>query len=102
MYPDDTTVIYSAEDIEALCDDLNEELTNISEWMRSDKLSPDASKSESLIVGHKRQLNSIQQPVQLKIGDDLIRRVQKVKYLGLEVDENLTWNEQCKGLKMQN
>ena len=90
---------YSAEDIENLCDDLNEELANISEWMRSNKLSPNAGKSEFLIVGHRRQCNSIQQPVQLKIGDDLIRRVQKVKYLGLEVDEYLTWNEQYKVFK---
>ena len=50
-------------------------------------------------MGHKRQLNGIQQPVQLRINDDLIKRIQTVKYLGLEVDENLTWNEQYEGLK---
>ena len=90
---------YSTEDIETLCDDSNEELTNISEWMRSNKLSLNASKSEFLIVGYKRQLNGIQQLVQLKIDEDSIKRVQKVKYLGLAVDENLTWNEQYKSLK---
>ena len=99
MYADDTTVTYSAEDIEALCDDINMELANISEWMRSNKLSLNARKSEFLIVGHNRQLNSIQQPLQLKIRDDLIRRVKKVNYLVLEVDEHLTCNEQYKGLK---
>ena len=57
IYVDDATVIYSAEDIETLCDDLNEELTNISEWMQSNKLSHNVSKSEFLIMGHKRQLN---------------------------------------------
>ena len=31
--------------------------------------------------------------------EDSVRRVQKVKYLRLEVDENLTWNEQYKCLK---
>ena len=35
MYADDKTVMYSVDDIETLCDELNEELTNISEWMRS-------------------------------------------------------------------
>ena len=64
MYADDTTMTYSADDIETLCDDLNEELTNISEWMRSNKLSLNASKSEFLIVGHKRQPNGIEKPVQ--------------------------------------
>ena len=99
MYADDTTVTYSADDIATLCGDLNEELTNISEWMRSNKLSLNASKSEFLIIGHKRQLNGIEKPVQLMIDEDSVRRVHKVKYLGLEVDENLTWNEQYKCLK---
>ena len=39
MYVDDTTVIYSTDDIEKLCNDLNEELANISEWMRNNKLT---------------------------------------------------------------
>ena len=47
---------------------------NISEWMCSNKLSLNASKSEFLIVGHKGQLNGIQQPVQLKIDEDLIKK----------------------------
>ena len=33
------------------------------------------------------------------IDEDSVRRVQKVKYLVLEVDENLTLNEQYKCLK---
>ena len=56
------------------------------------KLSLNASKSEFLIVGRKRQHNSIEKPVQLMIDEDSVRRVQKLKCLGLEVDENLTWN----------
>ena len=93
MYADDTTVTYSAEDIKTLCDGLSEGLADTSEWMQvASKLSLNARKSEVLIVGHKRKLNSIQQPVQLKIDDDSMRRVQKVKYLGPEVDKNLTWN----------
>ena len=74
-------------------------MTNISEWIRSIRLSRNTSKSELLIVGHKRQLNCIKKPVQLKIDEDSVRRVQKVKYLGVEVDEILTWNEQYKCLK---
>ena len=67
--------------------------------MRSNKLSLNASKSEFLIVGHKKQLNGIEKPVRLMVDEDLVRRVHRVKYLGLEVDENLTLNEQYKCLK---
>ena len=46
MYTDDTSVTCSAEDIHTLCDDLRTELTNTSEWMRQNKLSLNANKSE--------------------------------------------------------
>ena len=93
------SVTCSTEDKETLCDDLRTELTNISEWMRQNKLSHNANKSEFLIFGHKRQLNGIHEPVQLKVDEEPIRSVQTVKYLGLRVDENLSRNEQYKSLK---
>ena len=37
--------------------------------------------------------------MQLKVDEKQIRRVQTVKYLGIKVDENLSWNEQRKSLK---
>ena len=45
MYADDTSVTCSAKDIDTLCDDLRTELTNISKWMRQNKLSLNANKS---------------------------------------------------------
>ena len=54
MYADNATVTYSAEDIETLCNDLNEELAITSEWIRSNKFSLNAGKYEFLIVDHKR------------------------------------------------
>ena len=67
MYADDSRVTCSAQDIDTLCDDLRTELTNISELMRQNKLRLNANKSEFLIVGHKRQLNGIHEPVQLQV-----------------------------------
>ena len=39
------------------------------------------------------------EPIEIKINEEPIKRVQTVKYLGTMVDENLTWNEQYKKLK---
>ena len=98
MYADNTNVTCSAEDIDTLCDDLRTELANISEWMRQNKRSLNANKN-FLIVGHKRQLNGIHEPVQIKVDEEPIRRIQRVKYLGIRVDENLSWNEQYESLQ---
>ena len=96
MYADDTSVTCSAEDLTELCNDLKTEVGNIAKWLRLNKLSLNTDKTEYMVVGHKRQTNSISEPIEIKINEEPIKRVQTVKYLGTMVDENLTWNEQYK------
>ena len=99
MYADDTSVTCFAEDVEELYNDLQNELINISDWMRQNKMSLNAKKSEFMIIGHKRQLNRIQNPIRLDIGGEELKRVHEVKYLGVSVDESLSWTVQYKKLK---
>ena len=96
MYADDTSVTCSAEDLTELCNDLKTEVGNIAKWLRLNKLSLNTDKTEYMVVGHKRQTNSISELIEIKINEEPIKRVQTVKYLGTMVDENLTWNEQYK------
>ena len=56
-------------------------------------------KTEYMVVGHKRQTNRIYGPLEVTINGGPIKRVNKVNYLGVTVNENLTWNEQFKNLK---
>ena len=52
-----------------------------------------------MVVGHKRQTNHIYGPLEVNINGGPIKRVKEVKYLGVTVEENLTWNDQYKNLK---
>ena len=52
-----------------------------------------------MVVGHKRQNTRILGPIEVNLNGGPIKRVQQVKYLGITVDENLTWSEQYKNLK---
>ena len=47
----------------------------------------------------RRQTSPILGPLEVNVNGELIKRAQKVKYLGITVDENLTWNEQYKNLQ---
>ena len=47
----------------------------------------------------RRQTSPILGPLEVNVNGELIKRAQKVKYLGITIDENLTWNEQYKNLK---
>ena len=89
----------ASNDIEKLVADAQEELLNISEWLRVNKLSPNPSKTEYLIIGHPRKTKDVNIPNGLKLNDSEIKRVSKTKSLGVMVDENLKWDEQFKTVK---
>ena len=59
MYADDTCVNIASENLNELLTDLKNELENVSNWMRINKLSLNASKSEYMVIGHRRQLRSM-------------------------------------------
>ena len=93
MYADDTSVTCSSEDIDQLCNDLKADAEHIAECLRQSKLSLNTEKTEFLVVGNKQQTNHIIRPTEIGIYGESIKRVKKVKYVGITVDENLTWNE---------
>ena len=94
LYADDTQITIASDDLETLLLDTQQELINLSEWMRINKLSPNPAKTEYMVIGNPRRTK------QLKISDALlldgteIKRVKKSKSLGVTIDENLTWDEQ--------
>ena len=100
MYADDTCVNIVSENLNELLTDLKNELENISNWMRINKLILNSSKSEYMVIGHRRQLNKIGNDLpDLVLDNEVIKRVDKTKYLGINIDESLNWKEQCKAIR---
>ena len=56
-------------------------------------------KTEYVIIGHSRKLNTLNTSNPLTINGTDIKRVTKTKSLGIVVDENLSWDEQYNTLK---
>ena len=52
-----------------------------------------------MMLGNNKQLGNITEIGDLKVGKDEIKRVKKMKYLGLTIDESLSWNQQHKIVK---
>ena len=99
VYADDTTVTITSNDVEKILHEAQQELFNLSEWMRINKLSPNPEKTEYMIIGHSRKLNTLNTSNPLTINGTDIKRVTKTKSLGIVVDENLSWDEQYNTLK---
>ena len=81
IYADDTNVTIASDDIQRMIDNASQEMLNLSEWMRINKLSPNTQKTEFMIIGHPLKAKHPSLPDQ-------------TKSLGLIVDENLSWEAQ--------
>ena len=91
---------YRIRNLNDLRTDLKNELENISNWMRINKLSLNASKSGSMVVGHRRKLNRVGDELpNFVLNNEAIERVEKTKYLCINIDESLNWEEQYKTVK---
>ena len=63
--------------------------------MRIKKLSLNTSKSECMVIGHRRQLKKVGNDLpDLVLDNEVIKRVDKTKYLEINIDESLNWREQ--------
>ena len=92
MYADDTSIFLGGEDPHQLLKDLRNELTDVIDWLRQNKLSLKVTKCENMFLRSSKQLGKITEIDDLKVGEDEIKRVRKMKYLGLTIDESLSWN----------
>lgn len=92
LFADDTSLRYSSSSIEDLETTLNNELNNINEWLLSNKLSLNVSKS-NFVNFYPKQRKMLKSPI-LKINNEIIEEKDCTKYLGVLIDKHLTWINQ--------
>ena len=75
---------------------LNKELARLEEWFQANKLTVNLSKTKFILFGSRQRLTNstttrLEQDLNLKLGRQ-IDRVTHTKFLGLVLDENLSWS----------
>ena len=90
MFADDTNLFYSNKNLDFLFQTVNKELININSWFQANKLSLNATKTKYILFHKSRKKIPLNLP-SLKINDIEITREQSIKFLGVLIDENLTW-----------
>ena len=94
MYADDTTpfsnLAYFGNNIETRESLMNAELSNVIEWLNTNKLSLNKSKSKYMIF---HVPNKDIQYLTLKIDNVIIEKVDEFNFLGLTMDTNLNWKK---------
>ena len=91
LFADDTSLILHHKNINVLVNNAESALSNVSHWFEINKLSVSHSKS-NFILFHDYWKDSCEGLTSLKVDNDYIPRSKQVKYIGLNLDENLTWD----------
>ena len=94
MFADDTNLFLSHKNIDTLFAIMNVELENVSTWFKSNKLSLNVNKNKWSLFHplSKRQFLPQTLP-NLLIEDIHIKREHVTKFLGVFIDENLSWKQ---------
>ena len=95
LFADDAYFSYSNVSPLILENTINAEMKKILAWMNTNKLTINLSKTNYMIFTNKRS----QRKFSITVGDQEILRCRKAKYLGVIIDDKLTWQHHLQSLK---
>ena len=94
MFADDTNLFFSHSDINHLFEKMNKELTNVSDWFNVNKLSLNVKKAKYSFFHKSSKKDNIRQRLpNLNINELTVECESSIKFLGVWIDENLTWRD---------
>ena len=89
-FADDTSLLCHDKQLKRLNRNVNEDLTNLVHWLRANKISLNASKTELVIF--KKQNQGLTKHLNFRLSGQKITPTQSTIYLGIVLDENLNWD----------
>ena len=96
-FADDTNLLYSHKNEKLLRKNINTDLKLIFQWLCANRLSLNVDKTEFIIFKSSR--NKLKERMTLKLNGKKIFESKKLRYLGLIMDDKLTWRFHISELK---
>ena len=92
LFADDTNLTLSHLNVSTLQQNINNELVNVSNWFKLNKLSINFNKTEFMVVTTKQNKPELK----VSIDNNPIKQSHHIKYRGVLIDDNLNWKQQIK------
>ena len=89
LYADDTFLSLDAKNYKDLQKNVNEEMKCISKWLTNNKLTLNISKTKYMLISRKKEPSN--GDFRIKFDDDFLEKCTPFKYLGVWLDNKLTW-----------
>ena len=93
IYADDTLVYCTANSMPQLKDNIQKCICDIHDWYCKNQLVVNESKSNVMLVTTRQRLNRIEETrLDVYIGEFKLVQTECIDYLGMKIDENISWN----------
>ena len=90
LYADDTELHYCHSNLRQLECTLQCAVTQLFTWLVANKLKLSVPKSSSMLIGTRQR--TIGKTLNLSLNNDPLKQVSTVRYLGVNIDQHLTWH----------
>ena len=100
LFADDTNLTCADKMLCKAQEKLNKDLVELGNWLSANKLSANLLKTEYMILGTAPKLKALDYSPMIKLNGKSIKRVIKSDYLGLIIDESLSWKQYISLLKL--
>ena len=91
-FADDTNLLYISKNLNEIQKKINKDLKFLCTWLRANKISLNASKTELIIFRDPKK--KMTQDLKIKINGKKLTPSISVKYLGIYIDHHLNWKTQ--------
>ena len=92
LFADDTNLFYSHNNVKELFRTMNAELSHLNDWFCANKLSLNTDKTKYVLFHKAKSKDNLPLVLpDLFINDVKIKSENSLKFLGVMIDENLTW-----------
>lgn len=96
LFADDTNIFIKGRDINELQNILNQELEHVANWIKSNKLTLNISKT-NYMISHPTMTDTPN--LNIKFDNLVINQVNETKFLGITIDKSLKWKSHIDSLK---
>lgn len=89
MFADDTNIFYSSKNIHSMVSVIEDDLQVLNSWLKVNKLCVNVRKCNFMVIQGKNKKRV--ENVKIKFCNDYLEEVESCKYLGIFIDNSLSW-----------
>ena len=101
LFADDTNMTFTGCNIKSIQEQMTSDLNNIFQWLCSNKLTLNVLKTDFMLIGSRQKLSALDDSIVLSADNVTLSKVRSVKCLGVDIDENITWEIHIQSIRLK-